>query len=357
MAQEQPLQAEDRTIVDIDDTGGIGDGGSYVKPTGSGSGEGAFSYSTNELTEEELNKGLTGKTMLAGSTASGGETIGFVLNFRKSSAGVPLPYMGEVNGDIIYFNAKGRSRDGSIQLALAGGSVSNVGTQGDAQTRADDSETFIMNSLNFKEQVALRVLQSIVNREANPLGYDDPRIQLIVSMAFRVAIEFQNRAIEFRQAESITPGGGGVDVDPDSLSDNTDKLLYNLVDILKEGIAVQGKSGSEVTPLKININKTPVEKTEDTISIKAAIFETKYIRFRFTNHMAYSDVSVYVECNVKEGEVSDTRKCGFILRKGTVVIVEELDEKITEIVSISSVIVRGQDVSDSNEYTISIETI
>lgn len=357
-AEQAQLEIDDRTIIDIDDTGGSGSGSSYVKPTGSGGGSGtAFSYADNALTDEERNKGLTGKTLLAGSTASGGGTVGFVLNFRKSNAGDPMPYVGEVNGEVVYFNAKGRSRDGSIQLALAGGSVSNTGTQGESQTRSDDSETFVMNSLNYKEQVALRVLAAMIKHESNPCGYDDPKIQMLVSMSFRVAIEFQNRAIEFRQAESITPGGGGVDVDTDSLADNTEKLLYNLVDILKEGIAVQGKSGNGVTPLQININKTPIEKVSSTISIKAAIFETKYIRFRFTSNMAYSDVSVYVECAVKEGETTDTRKVGFVLRKGTVAVVEELDDKVTEITSITSVSIRGKDVSDNNNYDIATETI
>ena len=349
----------DYTVVEIDDTGSAPIGnGSPVHPTGSGGGGQSFSYANNSLTEVELNKGLSGKSLIIGSTASGGGSLGFLLNFRKASPNDPLPYVGEYNGNLIYFDKTGRSRDGSLQIALAESAIANTGTRGDSQER-EDSTTFVMNSLNYREQIAIRVLQAIIGHEANPLGYDDSKIMNLVATAFRVAVEFKNRAIEFRQEESSGGGGesGDVEVDTDSLADNTEKLLYNLVNTLKEGVAIQGSGTVDALPLSVNINKTPVEETEDTISIKAAIFETKYIRFRFTNHMACSDVSVYVECNVKEGEVSDTRKCGFILRKGTVVIVEELDEKVTEIVSISSVAVRGQDVSDNNNYTISTETI
>jgi hypothetical protein len=248
-AEQAQLEIDDRTIIDIDDTGGSGSGSSYVKPTGSGGGSGtAFSYADNALTDEERNKGLTGKTLLAGSTASGGGTVGFVLNFRKSNAGDPMPYVGEVNGEVVYFNAKGRSRDGSIQLALAGGSVSNVGTQGESQTRSDDSETFMMNSLNYKEQVALRVLAAMIKHESNPCGYDDPKIQMLVSMSFRVAIEFQNRAIEFRKAESGGGGGSGeVDVDPESLNSNTERILYNINENLKNGIAIKNAEDEDLT--------------------------------------------------------------------------------------------------------------
>lgn len=273
-AEQAQLEVDDRTIIDIDDTGGSGSGSSYVKPTGNGGGSGtAFSYADNALTDEERNKGLTGKTLLAGSTASGGGTVGFVLNFRKSNAGDPMPYVGEVNGEVVYFNAKGRSRDGSIQLALAGGSVSNTGTQGESQTRSDDSETFVMNSLNYKEQVALRVLAAMIKHEPNPCGYDDPKIQMLVSMSFRVAIEFQNRAIEFRKAES--GGGGGsseVDVDPDSLNSNTEKLLYNINESLKTGVAIKGETveaGGTATPIQMKVTEvTEVKKVTEVTDVK-----------------------------------------------------------------------------------------
>ena len=302
------------------------------------------------MSEEDISAALAGRTVI-----TNGNKI--VLNFRKTTSGSPATYVGEVDGKSVFFNRNGESTDGTIKLSLASTTITNKGTQGDEQTRTEDEAAFVMNSLNFKEQVALRCLASIVTQEPNPLGYDDSKIKLLVSAAFRLAVEFQNRAMMFRKEEEGGGGSGDVEVDTDSLADNTEKLLYNLVNTLKEGVAIQGSGTVDALPLSVNINRTPVEETEDTISIKAAIFETKYIRFRFTNHMAYSDVSVYVECNVKEGEVSDTRKCGFILHKGTVVTVEELDEKVTEIVSISSVAVRGQDVSDSNEYTISTETI
>jgi hypothetical protein len=231
------LVREDYTQVEINDSEeGIIGNGSSVHPTGSGSSEQGFSYADNALTEEELNKGLSGKSLLVGSTAEGGTSEGFLLNFRKSEANDPLPYVGELNGDIIYFDKTGKSRDGSLQIAIAESAIANTGERGDSQTRSEggSSSTFVMNSLNYREQVALRVLQAIIGHEPNPLGYDDPKIMNIVASAFRVAVEFQNRAIKFRQEESSS-GSGDVEVDIDSLADNTEKLLYNLVNTLKEG--------------------------------------------------------------------------------------------------------------------------
>lgn len=171
--------------------------------------------------EFELTAALSGKTLIDNSG-------NIVLNFRKSTAG-PMPYVGEINGVSVHFNSKGETNDGTITLSLATTTIDNKGTQGDSQTRSGDQEEFVMNYLNFKEQVALRVLASIIHHEQNPLGYDDSKIKLIVSQAFRVAVEFQNRAIMFRKEEQ----GGGIpeeqiDIDPDTLTSNTDRLLYNI---------------------------------------------------------------------------------------------------------------------------------
>lgn len=212
------------------------------------------------MSDDDLSAALNGKTLVS-------NTDQVVLNFRKASAGAPLPYVGEVDGKQVYFNKAGVSRDGNIRLSLGTSTINNKGTQGEAQTRGDgeSAETFVMNSLNYKEQVALRALAAIIKHEPNPLGYDDAKIKLLVSTAFRVAVEFQNRAILFRKAEE---GGGSsdtqVDVDADSLANNTEKLLYNINESLKNGVAIKGEkvaSGASATPIQMKVTEvTEIKK-------------------------------------------------------------------------------------------------
>lgn len=212
------------------------------------------------MSDDDLSAALNGKTLVS-------NTDQVVLNFRKASAGSPLPYVGEVDGKQVYFNKAGVSRDGNIRLSLGTSTINNKGTQGEAQTRGDgeSAETFVMNSLNYKEQVALRALAAIIKHEPNPLGYDDAKIKLLVSTAFRVAVEFQNRAILFRKAEE---GGGSsdtqVDVDADSLANNTEKLLYNINESLKNGVAIKGEkvaSGAAATPIQMKVTEvTEIKK-------------------------------------------------------------------------------------------------
>lgn len=212
------------------------------------------------MSDDDLSAALNGKTLVS-------NTDQVVLNFRKASAGAPLPYVGEVDGKQVYFSKAGVSRDGNIRLSLGTSTINNKGTQGEAQTRGDgeSAETFVMNSLNYKEQVALRALAAIIKHEPNPLGYDDAKIKLLVSTAFRIAVEFQNRAILFRKSEE---GGGSsdtqVDVDADSLANNTEKLLYNINESLKNGVAIKGEkvaSGAAATPIQMKVTEvTEIKK-------------------------------------------------------------------------------------------------
>lgn len=217
------------------------------------------------LTQDELTAAASGKTVIDNSS-------NIVLNFRKSGAGAPLPYMGEINGITVYFDNKGVSRDGTIKLSLASTSIDNKGTQGEGQTRSEDEAEFVMNSLNYKEQVALRVLAAIIKHESNPLGYDDSKIKLLVSQSFRIAVEFQNRAIMFRQEEGGGGGSSEVDVAPESLNSNTERILYNINESLKNGVVVKGETpadGKTLYPVMTKVTEvTEVKKVTEVTEVK-----------------------------------------------------------------------------------------
>ena len=137
-----------------------------------------------------------------------------------------------------------------------------------------------MNSLNYKEQVAVKCLAAIIKQEPNPLGYDDAKIKLMVSTAFRFAVEFQNRAILFRKEEnaSETQPAVGVDVDADTLATNTDKILYNINENLKSGIVVKGEAqtlGGTITPLKIKVTELPEIKFDEALNVNVESMPAK----------------------------------------------------------------------------------
>ena len=177
------------------------------------------------FTDEELDSALSGKTIVS-------NTGKIVTSFKKAPAGSVLPYVGNVDGELVYFSKEGVALDGT-KLSLATTTISNKGTQGEAQTRSGDEAEFIMNSLNFKEQAAVKALAAIIGLEGKPLDYDDSKIKLMVAMAFRIAVEFQNRAIEFRKKEDPIEENEDIDIDISELTSISDKLLYNLINSLR----------------------------------------------------------------------------------------------------------------------------
>ena len=63
---------------------------------------------------------------------------------------------------------------------------------------------------------------------------------MLVSSAFRIAIEFQNRAVMFRQKEQDENSDNGeVNVNVDSLTTNTERILYNINENLKNSVVVK----------------------------------------------------------------------------------------------------------------------
>ena len=177
------------------------------------------------FTDKELDSALSGKTIVS-------NTGKIVTSFKKAPAGSVLPYVGNIDGEPVYFNKEGVALDGT-KLSLATTTISNKGTQGEAQTRSEDEAEFVMNSFNFKEQAAVKALAAIIGLEDKPLDYDDSKIKLMVAMAFRVAVEFQNRAIEFRKKEDPIEKNEDIDIDISELTSISDKLLYNLINSLR----------------------------------------------------------------------------------------------------------------------------
>lgn len=133
-------------------------------------------------------------------------------------------------------------------------------TQGTIGTRVDDTgtSTFSINTLQPREEVAMRCLEAIIAHESLPLSYDNTKIKMMVDKSFLLAQEFINQAINYRKNEASTGGSESKDpikVDPTQLSSDTDKLLYNIATAITNQSA-QEKSLFETTKsegIKINV--------------------------------------------------------------------------------------------------------
>jgi hypothetical protein len=136
-----------------------------------------------------------------------------------------------------------------------------------------EEEIFSIATLQPREEVAASCLQSMLQKYENPLNIDNTKIKQLVSKSFLFAQEFINQAVLYREKETTSAtveNNKYASVDSDSLSSDTDKLLYNIATAINNFIAQdknqyadQQKNGLKLAATDVNVNTLP-----DNISVK-----------------------------------------------------------------------------------------
>lgn len=143
-------------------------------------------------------------------------------------------------------------------------------------------EIFSIATLQPREEVAASCLQSMIQKYENPLNIDNTKIKQLVSKSFLFAQEFINQAVLYREKETTSTtveNNKYASVDSDSLSSDTDKLLYNIATAMNNFIAQdknqyadQQKNGLKLTATDVNVKTLPESfKTVVSGSVSASI--------------------------------------------------------------------------------------
>lgn len=137
-------------------------------------------------------------------------------------------------------------------------------------------EIFSIATLQPREEVAASCLQAMIQKYTNPLNIDNTKIKQLVSKSYLFAQEFINQAVLYREKETTSAtveNNKYASVDSDSLSSDTDKLLYNIATAIKNFIAQdknqyadQQKNGLKLAATDVNVKTLP-----DSININAAV--------------------------------------------------------------------------------------
>lgn len=169
-------------------------------------------------------------------------------------------------------NARPFPRNGIATTSETGG------TEGSDKTE----EIFSIATLQPREEVAASCLQSMLQQYENPLNIDNTKIKQLVSKSFLFAQEFINQAVLYREKETTSAtveNNKYASVDSDSLSSDTDKLLYNIATAINNFIAQdknqyadQQKNGLKLAATDVNVNTLPESiKTVVSGSVNAAV--------------------------------------------------------------------------------------
>ena len=169
-------------------------------------------------------------------------------------------------------NARPFPRNGIATTSETGGTEESDKTE----------EIFSISTLQPREEVAASCLQSMLQRYTNPLNIDNTKIKQLVSKSFLFAQEFINQAVLYREKETTSAtveSNKYASVDSDSLSSDTDKLLYNIAIAMsnliaqdKNQYADQQKNGLKLAATDVNVKTLPESiKTVVSGNIDAAV--------------------------------------------------------------------------------------
>ena len=143
-------------------------------------------------------------------------------------------------------------------------------------------EIFSIATLQPREEVAASCLQAMLQKYENPLNIDNTKIKQLVSKSFLFAQEFINQAVLYREKETTSAtveNNKYASVDSDSLSSDTDKLLYNIATAINNFIAQdknqyadQQKNGLKLAATDVNVKTLPDSiKTVVSGSVSASV--------------------------------------------------------------------------------------
>lgn len=207
-------------------------------------------------------------------------------------------------------------------------------------------------SLEPRDQFALAIMQAIVSKMPNATSVEDSTILQHSYAAYRWAQGLMIAAADQR-AEASGGGSSTIVVSQNDLQGNSEKILYNIAEYMKNGITVKGTDETGTKPILTNVEYKTTKVSGESIAISYSVYKSKFIRMEFPYNMAYSDISVVFDLAVTEESGASNRKVSFIIPKGSVIVVENLDADVVTIEGVNSASVRGKDVNDPNHYTIS----
>lgn len=160
--------------------------------------------------------------------------------------------------------------------------IATTSETGGTEESDKEEEIFSIATLQPREEVAASCLQSMLQQYKNPLNIDNTKIKQLVSKSYLFAQEFINQAVLYREKETTSAtveSNKYASVDSDSLSSDTDKLLYNISTAItnfiaqdKNQYADQQKNGLKLAATDVNVKTLPESiKTVVSGNIDAAV--------------------------------------------------------------------------------------
>lgn len=185
-----------------------------------------------------INQALNGASI---GFASENTVVQYIIDFKRSNeklASKEFVGIGQDDNKEYYFDNLGKCYDGLDSHTLYKIEEEIIFTEGTAGSRGDAEEGAItIDYMQPRDQFAVTAMQSIINRiEGNILGIDNYKIGKICDLSYKIAQKMMDTSAKYRElAEGEEPESPYIDIDKTAITENTDKILYNIQAVLKGG--------------------------------------------------------------------------------------------------------------------------
>jgi len=161
----------------------------------------------------------------------------------------------------------------TLQMVTAAmGDTAAVGSTTRRASGASDehhNDVAVLNNIEPRDQFAVQVLNAMLIHADHPESFDDAKCLMYSRAAYRWAQAMMIAAADSREGQSTTPSTT-VDVNSGDLQSNTEKLLYNIGEYLKNGVTVKGTTATGTVPVQTKITEMPNVTLNGTPSVNVA---------------------------------------------------------------------------------------
>lgn len=230
--------------------------------------------------------------------ALAGTLVGFkkTNNWDLSETGllkyVGSKYMVVINGHNLEISSSGAilnstpsGYSGTLQMVTASmGSTGAVGTditRSSGESGDGHNAIAVLNNIEPRDQFAVQVLNAMLINADHPESFDDAKCLMFSRAAYRWAQAMMIAAADSREGESTEPSTA-VNVNSGDLQSNTEKLLYNIGEYLKNGVTVKGTTAEGTVPVQTKITEMPNVTLNGTPSVNVSNMPSEPIEVQGT---------------------------------------------------------------------------
>jgi len=159
----------------------------------------------------------------------------------------------------------------SMDDEMEAGTAAKGRRRANAQGQYVTDDNINLTSLQPRDHFALHVLNAMLIHADHPESFDDANCMRYASAAYRFAQAMMIVAAGTRYGQSTEQSSTTADVRTEDLENNTEKLLYNISQYMKNGVAVKGETDVTIqgTP-RVAIEGTPNVSVSNTPSVNVS---------------------------------------------------------------------------------------